>query len=219
MLIRASKCRQQNSFQGLHTAKITGNLNNIKTNIDIFRIDKHDKNFLKLLCKDINMENRMPGLTKYEYERWHEMLELAVDEASKESNTSYIASVNDRACGIISFNEGRKKFHLHCICTWPVEFGEKVKFAGKSLFYQMFKNFADQNSGKIELEAITNGPYDTVNKYKKLGFKEITSEGHKVLMETNKYEVKNTLNNLKRMLNYIPAQNPVEIRLIDTLEI
>lgn len=219
MLIRASKCRQQNSFQGLHTAKIVSNINNINTKIDIYRIDKHDKNFLKLLCDKVKPEERMPGFTKYEYERWHEMLELATDEAAKECNTSYIASVNGRACGIISFNEGKKKFHLHCICTWPVEFGQKVKFAGKSLFYQIFRNFEREKSGKIELEAITNGPYDTISKYKKLGFKEISAEPHKVLMETNKYEVKNTLNNLEKMFEYIPVNNAKEVKLLDTLEI
>ena len=35
--------------------------------------------------------------------------------------------------------------------------------------------FHREKSGKIELEAITNGPYDTISKYKKLGFKEIYS--------------------------------------------
>lgn len=219
LILNSSNIRQQNSFQGIHTAKILNKINSSQSDIHVYRVDKHDKRFLKLLCEDINLENRMPGLTKYQYDRWHEMLELATDEASKESNVSYIAAIDNKACGIISFNKGKKNFNLHCICTWPVEFGEKVKLAGQSLFYQMFKIFDNDKSNKLTLEAITNGPYDTVSKYKKLGFKPIGAVNHKVQMETNRYDVKNTLSKLDEILEYVPEKNPEHVKLIDEIEI
>ena len=219
MKINTYNRSNNNSFQGIHTAKIICNLNNSKQCIDLYQIDKHDKVFLKQLRDNIDLKRRMPGLCKYEYERWHEMLELATDEASREYNSSFIAAVDNKPCGIISFNPGKKNFHLNCICTWPIEFGEKVKLAGQSLFYQMFKVFDCNKSAKLQLEAITNGPFDTVSKYKKLGFKPTGALDHKVFMEANKYDIQKTLINMKDVMEYIPQHPQKEIRLAQQLEI
>lgn len=211
--------RHQNSFKGVRTAKIATAINGCKQNIDIYHAHKEDRMFLDFLCLEVNFKERMPGLSKYEYERWQEMLKLAAQEAFTASHSTYIATVGNKPCGIITFSEDKRKFLLDCICTWPVKAGEKVKLAGKSLFYQMFKNFRNQNGDKIQLYAITNGPYDTVSKYKKLGFKEINAMPHKVLMETNKYNVKNTMNNLEKILEYIPENNPEKVKLSEVLDI
>ena len=62
----------------------------------------------------------------------------------------YVPSVAGYACLvvililillIISLISGKKKFKVATVCTWPIETGRKVKMAGQTLFYQMFKAF------------------------------------------------------------------------------
>lgn len=219
MITNTRNIRQQNSFQGLKVAKIIAKNTGSMQNIDIYKVQKEDKTFLDLLCIDINFKERMPGLSKNEYDRWKEMLVLATQEAFSDSHSTYIAAVKNKPCGIITFSNNKKKYLLDCICTWPIEIGEKVKCAGKSLFYQMFKIFDKQGGDKIQLYAITNGPYDTVSKYKKLGFKEINAEAHKVLMETNKYKVKESMDNIEKFVKYVPEETPEHAKLLDILEI
>lgn len=218
MIINALKSQPQTGFQGMPAAHIKSKIKD-SVPITLYKIDKHDKKFLNLLCEKINFQERMPGFTKQEYERWHEMLELAVQEALKPSNDSYIAASGEKACGIITFSEGRKRYMLNCICTWPIKTGEKVKMAGKSLFYQLFKIFNKNNGDRIELCAITNGPYDTVSKYKKLGFKEFASGKNKIYMQTNKYNVKSTLGQLGQLMDYEEARNSEPVRLIENISI
>ena len=109
---------------------------------------------------------------------------------------------SNRICGIITFSIG-KNSKLDCICTWPVEIGKKVKLAGKTLFYQLFKDFDNAGGKKLELEAITNGPVDTVQKYEELGFKKTSNVfATKRGMEINSYNVKNSIKNLNNIIDY-----------------
>ena len=164
--------------------------------------DSSDFKFIKELSSNINMENLMPNLTKDEYSRWHEMLEYAVDNAQKQGNITYLEAIDNKPCGIITFTPGKTTI-LDCICTWPTSFGKKIKFAGKNLFYQMFQDFQELKGNKIKLHAITNGPYDTVQKYEALGFKK-TSNVYptKIEMEINCSKVKETITNLKKLFHH-----------------
>lgn len=164
--------------------------------------DKADFQFIKELPKKIQTKDLYEGLSKAEYDRWNEMIEYAVDNAQKKGHTTYIETFNNKICGILTYTPGQNII-LDCICTWPTEFGKKVKFAGQTLFYQIFNDFQQTKGRKIKLDAITNGPFDTVSKYEKLGFKK-TSNMHptKVEMETTAPKIKETLNELKQNLNY-----------------
>lgn len=189
--------RQQNnpSFTAYHIAS-SGKLKLYKLT------DSEDIKFLKELSEKTDMKDLMPDLTKDEYFRWHEMLEYAVDNSAKKGNVTYLETVNNKPCGIITFTPGKTTV-LNCICTWPVEFGKKVKMAGKNLFYQMFLDFQGLKGKRIKLEAITNGPYDTVSKYESLGFKR-TSNVHptKIEMEANSAKIKESTEELGSLLNY-----------------
>lgn len=186
--------RHQPNFTALHIAN-AGALKLIKIT------DIADKKYLKELPDKINIKELMPNLTNDEANRWNEMLEYAVARAQKNNNT-YIETINDKICGIITYSLG-KNSKLDCICTWPVEIGKKVKLAGKTLFYQMFKDFQAQGGKKLELEAITNGPVDTVKKYEELGFQKNSNVfATKRGMETNIYKVKDTLKKLNEIIDY-----------------
>lgn len=194
MQIQATPKYQPN-FTALHIAN-AGDFKLIKVT------DIADKRFLKELSDKINIKELMPNLTNDEANRWNEMLEYAVARAQKNENNTFIETINDKICGIITYSLG-KNSKLDCICTWPVEIGKKVKLAGKTLFYQMFKDFQAQGGKKLELEAITNGPVDTVKKYEELGFQKNSNVfATKRGMETSIYKVKDTLKKLDEIIDY-----------------
>ena len=204
------KNRHNPQFGALHIA----NCGDLK----LYKItDSSDLNFLKALPHNIKTKFLMPNLTKDEYKRWDEMVEYAVDNALCPGNTTYIETNNNKICGIITFREGKTTI-LDCICTWPTEFGKKVKLAGQTLFYQLFKDFESAKGKKIKLDAITNGPYNTIEKYEKLGFK-TTSNVHptKIEMEINSTIVQDKLTTLKRILQYQAAQRN-KVNLFDLID-
>jgi len=169
-----------------------------------------DKKYLKTLPNKIKTSELMPGLSKQATDRWNEMLEYAVNNAQDTPNITYLETFNNKPCGILTFSPCGKTFKLNCICTWPVEFGQKIKLAGKTLFYQLFKDFQNEKGRKIELEAITNGPFDTVKKYEELGFKQTSSVyPTKIIMETNAPKAKNTLKQLDNIIDYKPVDEEI----------
>ena len=187
---------KQSRFTALHIANCG--------ELSIYKVtNRSDLNFIKELPQKIKMQELMPNLTKDEYSRWEEMLQYAVDNAHNSGNTTYIEAINNKPCGIITFFLD-KTSELDCICTWPVEFGKKVKLAGKTLFYQLFKDFQEIKGKKIKLEAITNGPYNTVKKYETLGFKQTDTLPTKVKMESSAPKVKETMKELENIIEYQP---------------
>ena len=151
------------SFGALHIANCDKiKLYKVATNSDV--------NILKSLPDRINMEQLLPGLSKSQYERWHEMLEYAIDMMQNPGNTTYIEAINNKICGIITYFPDKTTV-IDCICTWPAQVGQKVKFGGKSLFYQVFKDFEKNKGTRIKLDAIIDGPFNTIRKYEPLGFK------------------------------------------------
>ena len=208
MLINQQNCNT--NFKALHIA----NCNNLK----IYKLNnKQDLKFIKQLPEKINLKNLMPNLNKFEYDRWKEMLQYAVDNAQFYENSTYLGVKNNKPCGIITFLKD-KITELDCICTWPVEHGKKVKLAGQTLFYQMFLDFLEINGKKIKLEAITNGPFDTVKKYKKLGFKELETLPTKIKMEITNPKVKSSLKEMSENLSYENIE-PEQIDLSKSLDI
>ncbi len=188
---------------GLHLYKIT---------------DRNDFKFLKDLSSRIKIDELMPNLSKQEADRWHEMLEYAVNCAHSSGNITYIETINNQPCGIITYNSDKNTTILDCICTWPVETGKKVCLAGKALFYQLFKDFKDSHGKKLKLDAITNGPYDVITKYEQLGFKR-TSNVHptKIEMEMSAPKVSETQRRLVDIIDYEPKVNE-KVNLITELD-
>ncbi len=205
------------NFQAIHIANSRNYVKNIETNIKIYELNaQSDRSFLKFLPKRINVENLMPNLSHQEYSRWNEMLEYAVDNSTRNNRKTILAVADNKPCGIAVFLPGKTNFHLDCICTWPIEYGLKVRLAGTTLFKHLFEIFKNSKATKISLEAITNGPYDTVSKYKELGFIECGGEGHKIYMETTTPKVKNTLKRLDNIIftekvDHSPKENLNEV--------
>lgn len=187
------------NFQAIHIAN--NYIKNTETTIKLYELNSTaDKNFLKKLPERIKMENLMPDLSRHSYDRWNEMLQYAVDNALQSDRKTFLTAVDNKPCGLAVFLPGKNKFHLDCICTWPIEFGKKVKLAGSTLFKQLFTTFQEAKASKITLEAIIDGPFDNVSKYKKLGFIECGGENREIFMETTAPKIKQTMKKLDSII-------------------
>ena len=200
-------CTNKTNFKAKIIAK-SGKITICKLN------SAEDIKFLQDFCKRTDYKKLMPQLSEREAERWHEMLEYATFCAKNPGNTTYIELLNNKLWGIVTCFQNPTTI-IDCICSIPVNIGEKVKLAGKTLFFQIFKDFVEYRGKRMKLSAITNGPYNTINKYKDLGFKE-TSNITKtyVEMDANQYAIKNSLKKLEDIIPY----RPVPERKIDLKE-
>lgn len=191
---------QKNNYNPQFGARFAANCAGLK----LYKItDRSDFRFLRELPSKININELMPNMTKTEADRWHEMLDYAVDRANISGNITYIETYKNKPCGLITYYPEKNTTTLDCICTWPIEVGKKVQLAGKTLFYQLFNDFQNLRGKKIKLDAITNGPYNVIKKYEQLGFKK-TSNVHptKTEMEIQAQKVKESLNRIENILDY-----------------
>lgn len=207
------------NFTGIHIANSKNCIKNIETNIDLYEITNKDRAFLKKLRESVKMSELMPdkNISQQGYDRWQEMLNLAIDKAFNSDRKSVIAVNDNKPCGIITFMPGKRTYKLDCICTWPVEIGKKVTLAGQTLFKQMFEDFLTAKSHFIELVAILNGPFSVVHKYMHLGFKQTGGENFLVAMRTNQEQVKNTMKTLDDIIITNHISDAKDINLLEKL--
>lgn len=208
-------------FNGIHIANATNCIKNAETNIGLYQITSNDRPFLQKLRNTIKMNELMPDakITKSEFDRWQEMLNVALDKALNSDRKCFIAAKDNKPCGIITFQPGKNKYHLDCICTWPVETGKKVVLAGQTLFKQMFTDFLGSKANMLSLDAILNGPFDTVSKYSRLGFKQVGGENWLVAMRTNRDTTEKTMKHLNNIINTNPTNNDTDLNLLETLDL
>ena len=197
------------NFQARQIARTMNCIGKLETKIDLWEVTSRDKTFLKGLLENIDFKNLMPNISSEGVKRWKEMLEISVNDTVAQRVISYLAISENKPCGIISFVPGKKQFYASSICTWPIECGKKVKFAGKTLFYQLFKTFSESKAKEITLKAIKDGPFETVPKYKNIGF-QVLDDKHLVEMSINKYKVKEVYGDLNKIITYTPLEKQSE---------
>lgn len=193
-------------FKAHKIAQIRASINkNQFSDIDIYSIHKNDFPCLKKLENSIDFKTLFPSLTKNLQERWKRVLSYCIDCAEDIENRTFLAVKENKPCGILTFTEGRS-FHLDGLCSIPQETDKKVPFVGLSLMYQLFKNAQAYKCSEIKLEAVTDGPFDVVQKYEKLGFKKDITTYPYTEMRCNKYQIKEQLKNFQEKLEYIPQE-------------
>lgn len=205
------------NFQARQLARTVNHVGKLDTKIDLWQVSGRDEFVLKRILRTTDMAKLMPEVPLKESKRWKEMLEIAVDDTVSKGTKSFLAVSEGKPCGIMSVVEGKNHFYTSCVCTWPIECGKKVKLAGKTLFYQLFKSFEDTKAKTISLKAIQDGPFETVPKYKSLGFN-VSNYDRLVEMETNKSRVKQTCAKLDEMIDYVPVKDGKDENLFDVLK-
>ena len=113
------------------------------------------------------------------------------------------------ACGLIAFSPS----HLDIICTWPVEQGKKVPYAGTVLMKTMFEDFLKGNRNLLDLDAVTNGPSSNVAKFTRLGFVQRGGENYITAMRTTRGKIENILRELNEKIFTTRLREPKNVDL------
>lgn len=190
--------------------------------IDVYELYREDRGFLQKLISNIDIEKMYPALSDYERQRWWHVLKFCVTKAFIDENKNYLATTQDKPCGIMTFNHDEHNIiNLEGVSTIPIEKNTKIPFVGRTLFYQLFK-YANENDAKgISLNAVLDGPFDVVNKYLNLGFKEGKTFKNKVFrymnMYCNKHKIAEQLKELPYEINYQETKENCHLNLLKIL--
>lgn len=205
------------NFKAIPIANTKNKFHGVTTKIDLYELTKSDNSFIRELASTVNFDDTLKKMDEFDRKRWKQVFDYAVDAIQNNENTSIIAFSNNKPCGILSFFDEVRSLYLDVICNIPQEKGKKVNFCGSTLMYQLFK-YADFFKVKnVSLSAVTDGPFDAISKYKRLGFKDLGMEGNYVKMSCNQYKIKETLNELSSIIDYKPVNTKQNIRLEDLI--
>ena len=206
--------RSDTSFKGIPVAKAKTPFNTFQ----IYKITTNDNDFIKKVQHNINLKKLMPGLKNETYDIWEAVTDSALSTGLHNSSTVVLATEN-RPCGAMNFSQNKTSFDLNYISTWPIKKGEKVPFAGKTLFMELCRRFLEEKLSSINLIALRYAPFDPVGKYLRLGFKPYGGNDYAEIMRINKERVKNTFETLKENISFEPIKDAKNIDLLQELNI
>ena len=200
------------SFKATKVATTQNLLHGVTTEIELYKLGREDKRFLQEWLKKVDFKKLCPDLSKTMQERWQKVFNYCIAQAEDIDHTSYVAVSENKPCGILTYVDGVKYF-LDGICAVPNEFGKKANLVGKTLFYQIFKDAQENEAKGIDLKAINDGPFDVVDKYEKLGFKqEYCPSDEYTKMHCNKHKIATQLRELPFEIDYIETE-PEKVNL------
>lgn len=206
------------NFTGVHilNTKCLSRDNKI-TRLKVYELNKEDMPFLQQMYRNIELEKYVTNIPHSQMEVWYTMLKEAINLSCVNANKSYLLAQGKKPCGIMTFEPNKSKYEITRVCTWPLKKGEKVPLAGKTLFKTAFEDFLNSNAGSIEIDAIKNGPYDTVGKYMQLGFKPVGGGNFIEIMRTTRNKVTQTLEKLNTLITSKPTGKTENLNLFEEL--
>lgn len=188
------------NFGAIHLANKKVNFNNIETSIDIYKLQAQDESFIRNLKGTVKLNELMPSMKPYELEIWQKVLNIAIGNTNGSKITSYLALHNNKPCGIMNYRTDENKLFLDTICTFPPEKEKRVPFAGTVLMQTLFEDCIKNGFERIDLYAITNGPFSAVSKYLSMGFKIISGEDNLHVMRARKPNIELHLDKLAKII-------------------
>ena len=195
------------TFGARFVAKTKNMLGGKEVNIDLFKLGYEDRNFLNNWLKSIDFSKLYPKLNQLALERWSNILKYCITGTLNNKNISYLAVCDNKPCGIVTYTPEDNGVYVDGICSVPIESNKKVKFVGKTLFYQVFIDANNAKSKEISLDAVNNGPFNVVDKYETLGFKKDPTTQPYTKMICNKYKIADQLQNFSRDIFYESSNN------------
>ena len=203
------------NFQGINIANVNVAGNSFK----LYRLTSKDKQFVNELYHNIDLKEMMPNLKSLEYTIWDNMTSHGLFDGSWHCAQSILTTLNKKPCGVANYTLASRNSELNYISTWPLEKGKKVSFAGKSLFMHIFQDFLKTDFRSINLAAMTYAPFDVVSKYLSLGFKSRGGDNFQNLMTINRDSVINTVEKLKKNIQYEPLNEKLDKDLYEVLDV
>lgn len=204
------------NFKAIKTAQVQSRIAHKPVMIDLYKLTKKDKPFLTKLLQKTSLKTLCPKIAEYACKRWQSIFDYCIDCALKDDFTTYIAISENKPCGILTYINDKTAI-LEGICAIPDKSGKKVPFSGLALFYQLFRENQANKIECIELDAVTDGPFDVIKKYEQLGFKQEGFVDKYIKMRCSKYKIKDQLQKLPTILDYTQT-NPVETDLNSLLD-
>lgn len=95
----------------------------------------------------------------------------------------------------------------------PRNLKKEYHLPDKTLFKIMFEDFLKTDAKFIDLDAVTNGPFNAVSKYMSLGFKQRGGENCIIAMRTGRDNVRETSSALEKFIRIRMLQNTEDIPL------
>lgn len=201
------------NFKAIPIAKTKNKFNGITTKIDLYELTKSDRKFIEDLAERLDFTGNIAKMDEFDRNRWKKVFDYTIEAVKNNDNQSIIAFCEQKPCGILSFFDEMNSLFLDAVCAIPRSGGEKVNLCGTTLIYQLFKFAESYKVKNITLSAITDGPFDVISKYKKLGFKDLGMTGNYVKMSCNQFKIKEKLKELSSIIDYKPVNNAERINL------
>ena len=115
-------------FKAIKVAKTSNTINNLTTNIDIYKLNpKKDNLFLKNLKDKINFRKLFPQMPEFEARRIQRIFNYTINSAADSNFTAYVAISENKVCGILSFllNDNNNTF-IDGICSIPTDINKDI---------------------------------------------------------------------------------------------
>ncbi len=216
--MKIQNTNSKQNFNAYHIATTKNYLKNIETPIEIYKLTNFDKDFIKHLHNKTDLKSLMPNLEESKLDIWRYIFQFASNQVTEQGKNGLMAVYNNKPCGLMAYtHKPSLKAMVNTICTWPSEVGKKVPYAGKTLFYMMFEDFLKTKNQMIDLDAITNGPFNPVTKYMQLGFKQRGGENGILAMRTRRENVIETMKKLQEIISIEEHSPAVEADLFNIL--
>lgn len=204
------------NFKSLKVATTRTFTHNSPIDIDLYRLRKEDQMFIETLPQKIDFKKLFPKIDSKFLQRWEEVFNYTLNKAELRENISYAAVHDGKICGMITYHNDIPPLYLDGICTIPVKKNKKVPFSGQTLMYQLFRDASFLKSKEIFLDAITDGPFDVVKLYERLGFRKDYSDRNfgYVPMSCTAQKIQEQLKNFSKYIEY----NDVKLEKINLME-
>lgn len=203
------------NFKAIPLAKTKNKFKGFTTKIDLYELTKSDRRFIENLAANSDFSTNLAKMDEFDRKRWKKVFDYTIEAAQNPDNQSIIAFSDNKPCGILSFFDEVSSLFLDAVCAIPQHGGKKVNLGGTTLIYQLFKFAENYKVKNITLSAVTDGPFDVISKYKKLGFKDLGMEGDYVKMSCSQFKIKEKLKELSSIIDYKSVNNPEKINLED----
>lgn len=205
------------AFGAIPIARTKNKFKGLTTKIDLYELTKSDRKFIENLAANLDFSTNLAKMDEFDRKRWKKVFDYTIEAIQNSDNQSIIAISDNKPAGILSFFDEVSSLFLDAVCAIPQPGGKKVNLGGTTLIYQLFKFAESYKVKNITLAAVTDGPFDVISKYKKLGFKDLGMEGNYVKMSCNQYKIKEKLKELSLIIEYEPVKNPEKINLEDLI--
>lgn len=217
MKINSLQTNYYPNFKAVKIAQTKNFIGNKAVEIDLYKLGREDRSFLKKWAEKIDFQELFPKLNCLDIERWERVFRYCITNAFESENTSYIAIHDNKPCGILTYLKAGNSFYLDGICSVPIEANKKVKNVGKTLFYQIFRDAKEANAREICLDAVKNGPFNVIEKYEKLKFKKDPTTHPYTKMVCNKHKIAEQLKEFPYEIEYKEIK-PTRTNLLEYLD-